>query len=326
MKSTKLFGLVVSGALFAFSSVAAARDFRAADNQPADYPTSMAMKFMGDQISKATGGKYNIKVYANSTLGSGKDTAEQVKIGALEIARVSTSEFHGIVPESVIPSFPFLFRNVDHFRNAMYGQAGDDILAAFDKYGYIGLCMYEGGTRSMYSKRPIRSVADMKGMKVRVQPSDLWVAVISAMGATPTPIPFAEVYTALKTGLVDAAENSYPSYETMKHYESAEIYSETEHVMAPDIVVFSKKIWITLSKEEQEIIRKAAKESVPYFTKLWNEKELAAKNAVIRGGAKIIGAKDIDHKSFVDAVKPVWDKFSATPEQKSLVQKIINTK
>ena len=326
MKNTKLFGLVVSGALFTLSSVVAARDFRAADNQPADYPTSQAMRFMGEQISKATNGKYNIKVYANSTLGSGKDTAEQVKIGALEMARVSTSEFHGIVPESVVPSFPFLFRNVEHFRRSMYGEPGDDILGAFDKYGYVGLCMYEGGTRSMYGKKAIHSVADMKGMKVRVQPSDLWVAVIAAMGATPTPIPFAEVYSALKVNLVDAAENSYPSYETMKHFESAPVYSETEHVMAPDIVVFSKKIWLTLSKEEQDIIRKAAKDSVPYFTKLWIEKEQAAKKAVIAGGAKIVDAKDIDHKSFVDAVKPVWDKFAATPEQKTLLQKIINTK
>ncbi|MBV5331016.1 TRAP transporter substrate-binding protein [bacterium] len=326
MKNTRLFGIILSGAFLALSSLAIARDFRAADNQPPDYPTGMAMRYMGELISKATNGKYIIKVYANSALGSGKDTAEQVKIGALEMARVSTSEFHGIVPESVIPSFPFLFRGGDHFRNAMYGPVGDEILEAFDKYGYIGLCMYEGGTRSLYSKRPVRSVADMKGMKVRVQPSDLWVSVISAMGATATPIPFSEVYTALKVGLVDAAENSYPSYEAMKHFETAPVYSETEHVMAPDIVVFSKKLWQALSKEDQAIIRKAAKDSVPYFTKLWLEKEQTAKKAVIAGGATLVEAKDIDHKSFVDAVRPVWDKFAVTPEQKSLVQKIINTK
>jgi len=326
MKTTNLFGIILSGAFLALSSGAIARDFRAADNQPPDYPTSQAMRYMGEQIAKATGGKYNIKVYPNSALGSGMDTVEQVKIGAIEMARVSTSEFHGVVPESVIPSFPFLFRDVDHFRKAMYGPVGDEIMAAFDKYGYIGLCLYEGGTRSMYSKKAIHSVADMKGMKVRVQPSDLWIAVISAMGATATPIPFAEVYTALKTGLVDAAENSYASYDSMKHFETAPIYSETEHVMAPDIVVFSKKIWLTLSKEDQDIIRKAAKESVPYFSTLWTEKVASGKKAVIAGGAKIVDAKDIDHKSFVDAVKPVWEKFATTPEQKSLVQKIINTK
>ncbi len=326
MKIKNLVSSVFIGTLVAFGSMASAKDFKAADNQPADYPTSMAMKFMGEQIAKATNNKYNIKVFANSTLGSGKDTAEQVKIGAIEMARVSTSEFHGIIPETLVPSFPFLFRDADHFRSTMYGPIGDEILAAFEKYGYIGLCMYEGGTRSVYGRKPIKSIADMKGMKLRVQPSDLWIAVAAAMGATPTPIPFAEVYTALKTGLVDAAENSFPSYDAMKHFEAAPIYSETEHVMAPDVVVFSKKIWDTLGKDEQAIIRKAAKDSVPFFTKAWIEREQTARKAVIAAGSTIVEAKDVDKKSFVDAVKPVWDKFATTAEQKSLLRKIIDAK
>jgi TRAP-type C4-dicarboxylate transport system substrate-binding protein len=163
-------------------------------------------------------------------------------------------------------------------------------------------------------------------MNIRVQPSDLWIAVISAMGATPTPIPFAEVYTAIKAGLVDAAENSYPSYDGMKHFEAAPVYSETEHVMVPDVVIFSKKIWDTLTKEEQGIIRKAAKDSVPLFTKAWIEREQVSRKAVIAAGSTIVEAKDIDKKSFVDMVKPVWDKFATTDEQKSLLQKIIDAK
>ena len=326
MQTKNLIKGAIIGTMIVFGSMVNARDFRAADNQPADYPTAKALKFMGEQIAKATDNKYNVKVFANSTLGSGKDTAEQVKIGGIDIARVSTSEFHGIIPESLVPSFPFLFRDGDHFRSTMYGPIGDEILQAFEKYGYIGLCMYEGGTRSVYGKKSIKSVADMKGMKIRVQPSDLWIAVAAAMGATPTPIPFAEVYTALKTGLVDAAENSYPSYDAMKHFETAPVYSETEHVMAPDVVVFSKKVWDTLSKEEQAIIRKAAKDSIPFFTKAWAEREQSARKAVIAAGSTIIEAKNIDKKSFVDAVKPVWDKFATTAEQKSLLQKIVNAK
>ncbi len=311
-------------ALLCTSASVSARDFRAADNQPADYPTVLAMKFIGEQISIATKGKFNVKVFANSALGSGKDTVEQVKIGALEMTRVSTSDFHHIIPESVVPSFPFLFRDIEHFRKAMYGTQGDRILEAFDKAGYIGLCMYEAGARSIYSKRPVRNLADAKGMKIRVQPSDLWVGIVAAMGATATPIPYAEVYTALKTGLVDAAENNYPSYETSKHYEAAPIYSETQHVMAPDVVVFSKKIWETLSKDEQDIIRKAAKDSVPYFTKLWVAKEQVSKEAAKKAGATFID--DVNKPEFVAAMKPVWDKFSPTPELKKLVQEIVNAK
>ncbi|MEO6852395.1 MAG: TRAP transporter substrate-binding protein DctP, partial [Rhodoferax sp.] len=167
---------------------------------------------------------------------------------------------------------------------------------------------------------------DMKGIKIRVQPSDLMVAMVNAMGASPTPMPFAEVYTGLKTGLVDAAENNLPSYDETKHFESAPIFSETMHVMTPEIVVFSKKIWDTLTPVEQASLRKAAKASVPYYVGLWETKEKEARAEVLKSGAKIIPAAEIDKKSFVDAEKPVWDKFATTPELKALVQEIVNVK
>ena len=166
----------------------------------------------------------------------------------------------------------------------------------------------------------------MKGLKVRVQPSDLMVSMVNAMGGSPTPMPFAEVYTGLKSGLIDAAENNIPSYEETKHYESAPIYSETMHVMTPEVLVFSKKVWETLTPQEQAAIRKAAKESVPYYVKLWEAKEKDARAAVLKGGAKIIDSSQIDKKSFVDVEKPVWDKFASTPELKSLLQSIVNVK
>jgi tripartite ATP-independent transporter DctP family solute receptor len=323
----KMLSSVIAAAVLALSaSAVVARDFRSADVHPKDYPTVMSVKYMGDELSKATGGKYNIKVFGDSSLGSEKDTVEQVKIGALDMVRVNTSAFHGIVPESMIPSFPFLFRDIEHFRKTVYGPQGDKILAAFEKAGFVGLVMYESGARSMYAKKPIKNLADLKGMKVRVQPSDLWIGLVSALGASATPVPYAEVYTGLKTGLIDAAENNYPSYETAKHFESAPVYSETMHVMAPEVVVFSKKIWDTLSKEEQAAIRKAAKDSVPYYVKLWEAKEKESKAAVIKGGAKIVPASEIDRKAFVEAEKPVWDKFASTPEMKALVQDFVNAK
>jgi tripartite ATP-independent transporter DctP family solute receptor len=303
-----------------------ARTFRSADVHAKDFPTNMAVEHMGEDLSKATGGKDNIKVFGNSSLGSEKDTVEQVKIGALDMVRANTSAFHGIVPESMIPAFPFLFRDLDHFRKTMYGPQGAKILAAFEKAGFVGLALYESGARSIYAKKPIRSVADTKGLKLRVQPSDLWVGLASAMGASPTPMPFAEVYTGLKTGLIDAAENNIPSYDETKHFESAPIYSETMHAMPPEVLVFSKKVWDTLPKEEQAAIRKAAQNSVPYYVKLWDAKEKESRAAVIKGGATIIPASEINRQSFVDAEKPVWDKFANTPELKALVQEIANAK
>ena len=324
MKHTKRLVLLCSLALSVVSFSANARDFRAADNQPMDYPTVLMMQFMGEQIAKETNGRYNIKVFGNSVLGSGGDTVEQVKVGAIEMTRVSTSEFHSFIPETLVPSFPFLFRDIDHFRAAMYGAPGDQILAAMEKDGFIGLCMLESGTRSIYAKKPVRTLADAKGMKIRVQPSDLWVSTISAMGASATPVPYAEVYMALKTGLVDAAENNYPSYEAVKHYEAAPIYSETQHVMAPDVIVFSKKIWDTLSKEDQATIRKAAKDALTHYIKLWGEKETIAKEAAKKAGATFVD--DVNKAEFVTAMKPVWDKFAPTPELKKLVQDVVDSK
>jgi tripartite ATP-independent transporter DctP family solute receptor len=321
---------LLAGAVFAALAFAGAgaqaREFRSAEIHVKDYPTTLAVKYMSDELAKATGGKDKIKVFSDGALGSEKDTVEQVKIGALDMVRVNTAAFHGIVPESMIPSLPFLFRDMDHFRKTMYGPQGDKVLAAFDKAGFIGLALYESGARSFYAKKPIRSVADMKGLKVRVQPSDLWVSLITDMGASPTPMPFAEVYTGLKTGLLDAAENNIPSYDEMKHYESAPVFSETMHVMSPEVLVFSKKIWETLSPQEQAAVRKAAKDSVPYYQKLWEAKERDARADILKAGVKIVPASEIDRKSFVDAEKPVWDKYMTTPEIRNVVQEIVNTK
>jgi TRAP-type C4-dicarboxylate transport system substrate-binding protein len=157
-------------------------------------------------------------------------------------------------------------------------------------------------------------------MKIRVQQSDMWVAMMQAIGANATPLPYAEVYTALKTGVVDAAENNWPSYESSRHYEAAKIYSLTEHSMAPELLVFSKKVWDGLSKEDQAIIRAAAKESVPYMRKLWDEREAQARKTVEAAGSQIVS--DVDKKSFSDAMAPVYAKFAADPKLQDLVKRI----
>jgi tripartite ATP-independent transporter DctP family solute receptor len=322
----KAFVLLAIASLACTAMTAHARTFRSADVHAKDYPTNKAVAYMGEELSKATGGKDNVKVFGDSALGSEKDTVEQVKIGALDMVRVNIAAFHGIVPEALLPALPFLFRDIDHFRKTMYGPQGDKILAAFDKAGFVGLALYESGARSIYAKKPVRTLADVKGLKLRVQPSDLMVSMVGAMGASPTPMPYAEVYTGLKTGLLDAAENNYPSYDEAKHYESAPVFSETMHSMAPEVLVFSKKVWDTLGKDEQAAIRKAAKASVPYYVQLWEAREKEARADVVKGGATIVPAAQIDRKSFVAVEKPVWDKFAATPDLRALVQEIVDTK
>jgi len=303
-----------------------ARTFRSADFHAKDFPTNQAVIYMGEQLAQATGGKDSIKVFSNGSLGTEKDTIEQVKIGALDMARVSSAVFHGIVPESQIPSLPFLFRDVAHFRKTMYGPQGDKILAAFEKAGFVALCFYESGARSIYAKKPIRSVADLRGLKVRVPESDLWVATITALGASPTPMPIAEVYTGIKTGLLDAAENNLPSYQETKHYESAPVFSETEHVMLPEVLVFSKRNWDLLTPAEQQALRAAAKASIPYYVKLWEAREAAARATLAKAGVTFVPPAQIQHQGFVDAEKPVWARVANTPQLKALVQDIADAK
>lgn len=321
-KNKMLSALLVASVFVASSALA--REFRSADVHPQDYPTVQAVQYFGELLKQKSQGRYQIKVLGNSALGSEKETVDQVKMGVLDMVRVNTGAFHSQVPEAMIPSFPFLFRDIEHFRKTMYGQPGEKILAAFEKAGYVGLVLWESGARSIYAKRPVRTLADVKGMRIRVQQSELWVSLVQAMGAVAAPIPMAESRVALKVGLVDAAENNYPSYESAHHYEAAPVYSETQHVMAPEVLIFSKKVWDTLSKEDQKIIRDAARESTQRYVQLWSEKEQKSKKAAQDAGAKFIN--DINREEFVTAMKPVWEKFARTPELKALVREIVETR
>jgi tripartite ATP-independent transporter DctP family solute receptor len=219
-----------------------------------------------------------------------------------------------------VPALPFIFRSEEHMHTVLDGPIGDEILAAMESQGMIGLAFYDSGARSMYATKPIKTLADLQHSKVRVQQSDLFVSMIEALGANPTPMPYGEVYTALKTGIIDAAENNYPSYESSRHFEAAQFYSLTEHSMAPEVLVFSKPIWDRLKPEDQAMVRQAAKDSVPHMRKLWDEREAKSRQTVEAGGAKI--GQIEDKQAWTDAMKPVYEKFASTPELQSLVQRV----
>ena len=316
--------LAAALAAAAIALPATAKEFRSADVHPEDYPTVMAVKYMSDIIKQKTGGKHSIKVYTGNALGGEKDTIEQTKIGALDLVRINVAPMNNICPETMVPTMPFLFRSKEHMRKVLDGPIGEEILKSCESQGYIGLAFYDSGARSLYTvKKPVKSLADAKGMKIRVQQSDLWVALLQAMGANATPMPYGEVYTALKVGTVDGAENNWPSYDTSRHFEVAKFYAKTEHSMAPEMLLMSKKVWDTLTPEEQKIFRDAAKESVPYMRKLWDEKEAKSEAAVRAGGAQV---NEVDKKSFQDAMAPVYDKFMSTPKLKQMVKAVQDTK
>ncbi len=324
MKITKnLIGTAVAAmALGAFG--AHATEFRSADTHNADdYPTVAAVKYMSTLLEKASGGKHHIKVFNKQALGSEKETIDQVKIGALDFTRVNVGPMNGICPLTQVPTMPFLFSSIAHMRKSLDGPVGDEILKSCEAFGYVGLAFYDSGARSIYAKKAIKTVADAKGLKIRVQQSDLWVALVSAMGANATPMPYGEVYTGLKTGLIDAAENNIPSFDTAKHVEAVKIYSKTEHSMAPEILVMSKVVYDKLPKAEQDMIRAAAKESVAFERQKWDEQEAKSLANVKAAGAEIV---EVDKKSFQAVMGPVYEKFMTTPDMKRLVKAVQDTK
>ena len=321
MKAKKLWVAVAASLV---SLAASATEFRSSDIHPDDYPTVMAVKFMGERLKALSGGKHTVRVYPNGALGGEKETIEQAKIGALAMVRVNVGAMNNVCPETVVPTMPFLFNSVEHMHKVLDGPVGQEILKACEKQGFVGLGFYDSGARSMFTaKKPVKTFADMKGMKVRVQQSDLWVSMLEAMGANATPMPMGEVYTGLKTGLVDAAENNYPTYESSRSFEVAKYFTKTEHSMAPEILLFSKRTFDKLSPEEQGWIRQAAKESVPYMRKQWADREAKSLEIVKAGGAQII---DIDKAPFQAAMKPVYDKFITDAKLKDMVKRVQDTK
>ncbi len=321
----KLNKTLVLAALALSMGTALATEFRSSDvHNSEEYPTVTAVKFMSEQLKKASGGKHSIKVFNKGALGSEKETVDQVKIGALDMTRVNISPMNSICGKTNIPVLPFLFRSVDHLHKVLDGPVGEEIAKDCEAQGFIVLAYYDSGSRSIYSKKPVKSVADTKGMKIRVQQSDLWVGLATAMGANATPMPAGEVLTALKTGLVDAAENNYPSYGSgFRHFEAAKFYNKTEHSMAPEVLLFSKIVWDKLPKAEQDMIRAAAKASVPFNRQAWAAYEKKEMDMVIAAGTQIV---EVDKKSFQDAMGPVYDKFAGTPDMKRLVKAVMDTK
>ncbi len=308
-----------------FAGAACAAELRSADvHNSDDYPTVAAVKHMSELLEKRSNGKYRIKVYNKSALGSEKETLDQVKIGALEMNRVNISSLNALCPKSLVPTMPFLFNSVQHMRKVLDGPVGEEILKGCEHQGLVGLAFYDSGARSIYAKKPVRTLADAKGLKIRVQPSDLWVAIASAMGANATPMPTAEVYTALKTGVIDAAENNEPSYEGFKHYEAVKFYSYTEHSMAPEMLVISKVFFDKLSPADQAMFRETARESVKFQRQKWDEQTAKATDIVVKAGAQLV--KDVNKAEFQNAMKPVYAKFMTTPDLQRLVKAVQDTK
>ncbi|MGY9048985.1 C4-dicarboxylate ABC transporter [Puniceibacterium antarcticum] len=294
---------------------------KSSDTHPDGYPTVEAVKAMGEALKTSSDGRICIEIFASAQLGEEKDTIEQTQFGVIDLNRVSLGPFNNIVPETQVPSLPYIFRSVDHMHTVMDGPVGDEILAAFAGADLVGLTFYDGGSRSFYnSEKPITSMADMAGMKFRVMQSDMFVDMVSALGANATPMPYGEVYSSIQTGVIDGAENNWPSYDTSGHFEVAKYYTLDQHLIVPEVLVMSKISWDKLSPEDQALVKQAAKDSTPVMRDLWQAQEKASEDKIRAAGVEIV--TDIDKTPFIEAMVPVYEKYVTDDKLKSMVERI----
>lgn len=304
---------------------AQAKEWRGWNIHVAGYPNTIAMDKFAELLKEKSGGKMTLKMYHSGTLGSQPDAIEQVRAGALEIANFNMGPIGPIVPEANVVSLPFIFKDTDHMWRVLDGKAGEMMNEGLMKKGLVSLAWYDAGARSFYdAKKPIETPADVVGMKIRVMNNDLYSGMVSALGGNPSPMAFAEVYQSLKTGVVDGAENNYPSYESTGHYEVAPFYSNTQHLIIPEIVCINADVYNALSPEDQKILKEAAQESAVLQRDLWKKREIASKEKVVAGGAKV--NEIADKSAFQAAMKPVYDKYlEQNPDLRPLVELIQQT-
>ncbi len=269
------------------------------------HPVHLAMVKFAELAKQKSNGELDVKVFANGTLGQERETLEQVQNGVLEMTKASASPLETFAPEYKVFNLPFVFRNKDHYVKVLTGPVGDNILQSSRSRGFIGLAFYDSGSRSFYTKKPIQTPDDLKGMKIRVQQSPTTIKMIQALGAAPTPMAWGEVYPALQAGVVDGAENNITALTTGRHGEVIKFFSLTEHQMVPDVLVISVAKWDSLKKPLQDALRQAAQESFTYQRQLWDEAERTEAVAAEKLGVK---TNTVNKQAFIDKVKPMIDE------------------
>jgi tripartite ATP-independent transporter DctP family solute receptor len=313
--------VVVALLATAGSTGAFAREFRAADTQNEEYPTVQALRFMGRQVAERTQGRHEIKVFHSRQLGEEKETLEQTRAGAIDLNRTNVALIGNIIPSMNVLALPFLFRSIEHMQKVLDGPIGMEILGSFEPYGFVGLAFYDSGARSIYNDvRPVRTLADLKGLRIRVQQSAQMSEMMRALGATPVELPYGQVLTGLATKLIDGAENNWPSFVTTGHYKHAGHYTLTEHTMSPEVLVMSLKAWETLSPEDRNIFREEARRSSQFMRERWRDLEDQSRKQAEAAGVVIVA--DIDRKPFEAAMTGIYTRAERDPASAKLIERI----
>ncbi len=317
-------GVLAVATAFAGSALAQQKlVLKASDVHPAGYPTVVAVESLGKKLSAATNGRLSVAMYPAMQLGGEKEAIEQAQVGAIAFARVSVGALGPVVDDLNVFNLPYVFRNTAHMEKVIDGAIGQELLdkVTTSGKGLVGLAWMDAGARNFYdTKKPIKDLADLKGMKIRVMGNPMFVAMANSMGANGVPLGYDQVFSALQTGVVDGAENNPPSFVFDNHYQVAKFYTIDEHLIVPEMLVMSKKIFDSMSKGDQALVVKYAKEAQQEERKLWNDYEAKAMEKAKAAGIQIVHVSDAEKKKFQEAVKPVWDKYG--PKYAAMIKRI----
>lgn len=296
--------------MFTFAGAAQALELKVADIHPKGYPTVEAEESMGKTLTKETNGELTFKYFPGGVLGSEKEVIEQMQFGAIQMSRVSLGIVGPVVPDVNVFNMPFIFRDQQHMRNVIDGPVGDEILDKItnSEFKLVALAWMDGGTRNIYTKKPVRKLEDLKGMKIRVQGNPMFIDMMNAMGANGIAMDTGEIFSALQTGVIDGAENNPPTLLEHNHFQNAKYYTLTEHLILPEPIVMSKITWNKLTPAQQDMVKKAAKAAQADERVLWDAKSASSETKLKAAGVEFI---TVDKKPFYDATAPVRAKYGA---------------
>jgi len=299
------------------------RTIKLAHSLDVNHSVHKAMVKMGEDLAEISEGRMKLEIYPSQQLGTERECIELLQIGSLDMTKVSVGVMENFAPKMKVFGLPFLFRDKQHAFNVLDGDIGQELLDNGTEYWIKGMCYYDAGSRSFYTKdRPINTPADLKGLKIRVMESVTAVDMVKGLGGSPTPISWGELYTSLQQGVVDGAENNPPSFYLSRHYEVCKYYSLDEHTVLPDVLIMGTHLWDKLSDQEKEWVKKAIDNSVVYQRKLWKEAEQEALDEVQKAGVEIIYP---DKTLFSNQVEDVYNQYKNDKGMKDLIERIKNT-
>ncbi len=324
MKSLNLIAVLVMSILFlGCNSENNTKTLRLGHGLDVSHSVHKAMVKMGEDLFERSGGKLKLQIYPSQQLGTERECLELLQIGSMDMTKVSVGVLENFAPKMKVLGLPFLFRDREHSFSVLDGPIGQSLLNEGEQYWLKGLGYYDAGSRSFYTmNKPVLEPADLEGQKIRVMESATAVNMVKALGGSPTPISWGELYTSLQQGVVDGAENNPPSFYLSRHYEVCKYYSLDEHTVLPDVLLIGTYAWNKLNEQEQKWLSESVKESVTYQRVLWAEAEAEALREVEKAGVEIFRP---DKSQFADKVKEIYEGYKDDADIYPLIQKIQKT-